>query len=55
MITLDVYGVSDWPESYGERFLIFSKKRFTSEEEAIIEAKKLYNDSLIIECEVSGE
>ena len=55
MITLNVYGVSDWPESYGERFLIFSKKQFTSEKEAITEAKKQYNDSLIIECEVSGD
>ena len=49
---LNVFGVSDWPESLGERFPIFLNEDFSSQDEAISLARKNYNGSLEVEIEV---
>lgn len=46
MPTYNVYGLSDWPESLGEKFLIFDRKEFSSQTSAATSAKKAYNDAL---------
>lgn len=51
MTLYNVYGISNWPESLGEAFLIFSKKAFQSDEEAIQAAKAEYSDDLEVVLE----
>lgn len=46
MPTYNVYGLSDWPESLGEKFLIFDRKEFSSQASAVTSAKQAYDDAL---------
>lgn len=48
----NVYAISDWPESYGERMPIYTGKEFPSEEAARAAGAKQYDD-LEIEVEVA--
>jgi len=51
MKLFNVYGVSDWPESMGERFPIFLEKPFENEEEAKASAQAAYSTDLVVEVE----
>ena len=46
----NVYAISDWPESFGERIAVYEYKEFASKEAALIAGQKQYND-LEIEVE----
>lgn len=48
----NVYGISDWPESLGEKFLIYREKEFLSEGLAIDAAKALYGNNVEIVVEI---
>ena len=48
MPTYNVYGVSDWPKSIGQKFIIFEHKEFVDAEAAIRAAKDAYSDDLEI-------
>lgn len=50
----NVYGVSDWPETMGERFDIFTAKPFASEADAIAAAQAAYSSELEVIVEPSG-
>lgn len=50
----NVYGVSDWPETMGQRFNIFTAKPFASEADAIAAARAAFDSDLEIIVEPSG-
>lgn len=47
----NVYAISDWPESFGERMTVYNNKEFASEQEALEAGKRQYDD-LEIEVEI---
>lgn len=51
MKLFNVYGISDWSESMGERFPIFLEKPFENEEEAKASAQAAYSTDLVVEVE----
>ena len=46
MKKFDVFGVSDWPENFGETFPIFLSTLFLDEDAAVAAAKSAYSDDL---------
>lgn len=48
----NVYGISEWPESLGEKFLIYCEKEFPDEESAAIAAKASYGNNVEIVVEI---
>jgi hypothetical protein len=45
-----VYGISDWPESFGKEFEIVDVRPDETDEQAITRAKSHYGDDLV--CEI---
>jgi len=51
----NVYGISDWPENLGEKFIIYKNKGFSTVDEAVAAARDEYYDKIDIVVEKLGE